>query len=327
MKTWLLLLLLPSLTFAERPSSINNRKDPIWVEVQSQQLVIYPEAKSIAAYELDAPDNDFEDFLGQVEQVSQTRYIILLLSPDSASLQRRLRALIHQHGIDLGLEPRSPGTKIDPIKMYKYYIPLMPERFLSRSTPWENRVWHEWQAQRGDCEVVVYSNSVVFLTNNFVLSREELQTPGNYFDQMLDRWKAGDYFPDIFCKEPGSEDLYGLIMDKIYICGAKMNEWTMAGTAIEVPPNGRTPVYLECRSNQLFAISADAPAQEFEISNLQSLEPATQFICFLVRPDSFDVFRKARKEAWEQGLDISCELQDASGPFAIGIEGKPPFPP
>ncbi len=116
------------------------------------------------------------------------------------------------------------------------------------------------------------------------------------------------------------------MMDKIYDHGTRKGDWTAAGTAIEVPANGRAPVYLECRGNQLFAIAADASAQEFEISNLKSFDPTTQFVCLLVRPDSFDIFRKVRKAAWEHGLDVSCELQDESGPLAIGPEGTPLFP-
>lgn len=326
MKTWLFLLLLPSLAFAQRPASINMRKDPVYIAVDSHGAVLYPDERSFPSSELDRPKNGFDQLLDDIEKVGSARYIVLLLSPDSASLHRRLRASIGQREIDIGLEPWVPSTKIDPAKMNKHFASLVPTAFLSSSTRLEHRLWHEWNAQRGNCEVRIYSNSVIFLTNNIALSWDDLQIPGNHFDQMLDRWEAGDDFPRVFCKEHGSDDLYAWLMDRIYDRGAKMNEWTMAGTPIEVPANGRAPVYLECRSNLLFSVSSDAPAREFEISNLKSLDPAAQFICLLVRPDGFEVFRQARKAAWEHGLDVSCELQDESGPFAIGPEGKPLFP-
>jgi hypothetical protein len=100
----------------------------------------------------------------------------------------------------------------------------------------------------------------------------------------------------------------------------------LTGLPIEVPANGRTAVYLECRSNQLFAISPDAPPEAFDIAQLSSFDSKSQYICFLVRPDSFDIFRKARSAAWEQHLGVSCELQDETGPFVIGTDGHLLFP-
>lgn len=53
MNKWLFLLLLPSLAFAKWPASANMRKDPIYVEVESQKVVIYPEKMEIPATSLD----------------------------------------------------------------------------------------------------------------------------------------------------------------------------------------------------------------------------------------------------------------------------------
>lgn len=323
MKKWLWFLLLPSLAVAQRPASINMRKDPVYISVNSQDIVLYPDERSFLPRDLDMPNSDFERLLDDIEKVGRVRYVVLLLSPDSSRLQRRLRTLIDQREIDLGLEPWDPGTKIDATKINKHFIPLVPESTLFITTRLEHRLWHEWRAQRGNCEIQVYSNSVLFLTNNLSVSWEELQIPDNPFDQMLDRWEAGDYFPGVFCKESGSDDMYAWIMNRIYDRGAKMNEWTAAGTPIEVPAAGRAPFYLECRGNRLFAVSGDAPAAEFEISGLKDLDPAAQYVCFLVRPDGFEIFRQARKAAWEHGLDVSCELQDETSPFAIGSEGTP----
>jgi hypothetical protein len=152
---------------------------------------------------------------------------------------------------------------------------------------------------------MVQSNTITFVTNNVVLSREELDIPGNPFDRMLDQWELGDPLPNYFCKEPGGEGLYDLIMDRIIERGRKMNEWTLPGLPIEVPANDRSPVYLECISNQIFSVSADAPPEIFDVSKLASFDTKSQYICFLVRPDSFDVFRKARTAAWEQHLGVT----------------------
>lgn len=326
MKKWLWLALIPSLVFAQKNIILSMGKDPVYVDVQSRQLIIYPDRQKISATELETPGNRFERLLDALHETRNTRYVILLLAPDSASLQRQLRAALRRHEIEVGLEPWKPGTEIIPAEMNQYYIPLMPAYGLRIAPPEEVKFGYEWLARNGHCEVVVHSNVVVFLTNNVVVSRADLQIPGNAFDRMLDQWDAGEPFPRYFCKEPGGEDLYDLIMDRIIERGSKKNGWTLPGLPIEVPANGRTPFYLECRSNQLFTVSADASPEVFDITQLASFDSKSQFICFLVRPDSFEIFRKARTAAWEQYLGVSCELQDESGPLTIGLDGHLLFP-
>ena len=87
------------------PKFQNMRQDPIYVDVESDRLIIYPEKKEIAARDLLLEGNEFEQFLDQVEQKKSTRYIVLLLRPGSAVFQRRLRAVIRDRKIDVGFEP------------------------------------------------------------------------------------------------------------------------------------------------------------------------------------------------------------------------------
>ncbi|RLD16215.1 hypothetical protein DRI50_02445 [candidate division KSB1 bacterium] len=37
---------------------------------------------------------------------------------------------------------------------------------------------------------------------------------------------------------------------------------------------------------------------------LKSIDPKKQFIFFIVRSDSYEIFREARKLAWEKNLDV-----------------------
>ena len=94
------------------PKFQNMRQDPIYVDVESDRLIIYPEKKEIAARDLLLEGNEFEQFLDQVEQVKSTRYIVLLLRPGSAVFQRRLRAVIRDRKIDVGFEPWEAGREI-----------------------------------------------------------------------------------------------------------------------------------------------------------------------------------------------------------------------
>jgi hypothetical protein len=87
------------------PKFQNMRQDPIYVDVEPEKLIIYPEKKEIAARDLMFEGNEFEKFLDQVEQVKSARYIVLLLRPGSAVFQRKLRQAIRDRGIGIGFEP------------------------------------------------------------------------------------------------------------------------------------------------------------------------------------------------------------------------------
>lgn len=57
-------------------------------------------------------------------------------------------------------------------------------------------------------------------------------------------------------------------------------------------------------------------------SRLAQIDPANQFVCFLVRPDSYKVFQRARALAWFRNINVACELQDEKNPIMIGPGGE-----
>ena len=60
-------------------------------------------------------------------------------------------------------------------------------------------------------------------------------------------------------------------------------------------------------------------------SRLEKIDPTTQFICFLVRPDSYKIFQRARNMAWIKNINVACELQDEKNPIMIGPGGERMF--
>lgn len=54
---------------------------------------------------------------------------------------------------------------------------------------------------------------------------------------------------------------------------------------------------------------------------LRELEPESDIITFLVRDDSFDVFKKARALAWLLKIQCSYELMDVDDPIKFGLGG------
>ncbi len=55
---------------------------------------------------------------------------------------------------------------------------------------------------------------------------------------------------------------------------------------------------------------------------LAELNPKTDYLAFIVRPDSFAAFRSARKVAWEQGFDVGWEPYQQDNPLVFGSGGR-----
>ncbi len=54
---------------------------------------------------------------------------------------------------------------------------------------------------------------------------------------------------------------------------------------------------------------------------LTGLDREKEMLTFMVRDDSFTVFKRARALAWEQKIEVSYELIDASGPIRLHGHG------
>lgn len=94
------------------PKFQNLRQDPIYIDVEADRLILVQEGKEILARDLMFEGNEFEKFLSEVEQIKSRRYIVLLLRPDSAVFQRKLRQIIRDREIDVGFEPWEAGRPI-----------------------------------------------------------------------------------------------------------------------------------------------------------------------------------------------------------------------
>lgn len=97
---------------SDAPKFLNMKQDPIYLDVERDRVTIYPEKTVILAKELLEDGNAFEKFLDRVELVKDQRYIVLMLRPDCAIFQRRLRRIIADRWIDIGFEPFDFGREI-----------------------------------------------------------------------------------------------------------------------------------------------------------------------------------------------------------------------
>jgi len=58
------------------------------------------------------------------------------------------------------------------------------------------------------------------------------------------------------------------------------------------------------------------------VQTLNRLDPQREFVAFIVRPDSFATFRKAREIAWRNGFNVGWEPHKADRPIIFGSSGR-----
>lgn len=97
---------------AAPPKFQNMSKNPVYVEVRGHDLIIYPDYTRVRDTELRIPGNPWEKFIERIATVRDTRYIVLLLRPDSALFQRQLRRVIKDHQIEVGFEPWDSNRRV-----------------------------------------------------------------------------------------------------------------------------------------------------------------------------------------------------------------------
>jgi len=297
----------------------------VYVDVQPDQATICPENTVITASMLTVPENEFIQLLEDIERVRKVRCLILVLRPGSDKFQRQLRQIVQKYPVDVGFEPWEAERPVSYEEMSKPHFAAEPEP----------------KPQSPRYVIDIQKDRILLTQDNLTVSRDELDTPGNAYETLIDRLEAegGNTFVIFDCDELNeiktwlpvlvpilaqrAPKLAQRMIDEV---DAQSQITVLAPTPLEVPANGREPVYFLCQSNKLLSVSANNQIKSAGISDLASFDPATRYICFLVRPDSLAIFREVRKTAWEQGLDISCELQAESGPLAIGADGHLLFP-
>lgn len=90
---------------AAQPFPFGNRqKEPVYVDVQKDHLVLYPSAEVVSIRDLERPGNAFERLLADVESKKNEEYVVLLARPGTASVFHRLKKAVLDRGIDLGWE-------------------------------------------------------------------------------------------------------------------------------------------------------------------------------------------------------------------------------
>lgn len=72
-------------------------------------------------------------------------------------------------------------------------------------------------------------------------------------------------------------------------------------------------------------VASDEKAGDWFGRILGALDLENEMLTFIVRDDSFAVFKKARAVAWTQKADVSYELLDVGDPLKFGLGGSQSF--
>jgi hypothetical protein len=82
----------------------NKEKEPSYVDVHPDHLVIYPGAEIVALRDLERKGNALERLLNIVQTNRNVEYVVLLARPGTATIVHRLKKVIRDRDIDLGCE-------------------------------------------------------------------------------------------------------------------------------------------------------------------------------------------------------------------------------
>ena len=113
------------------------------------------------------------------------------------------------------------------------------------------------------------------------------------------------------------------------------NEFLREGATVQISIDGQKMDFMTAMTGR-YRLMPDFTAEGYRLpkrfldetndmwygSQLDAINPETQFVCFFVRPDSFKVFQQARALAWLRGIDVSVELQDERNPLVFGHGGQ-----
>ena len=79
-------------------------REPEYIEVRANHILLYPGEKVVAAEQIEVPGGLFLTLLDKVESKKTKPYIVLIVRPGGVALYRRLKTLIQERGIDVGTE-------------------------------------------------------------------------------------------------------------------------------------------------------------------------------------------------------------------------------
>jgi hypothetical protein len=95
------------------PLFSNKSKEPSYIDVHPDKIIIYPGQAVVPVSELEQPGNAFEQLLNDIYEKRDKEYIVLALRPRTSRISKRLEDAITDRGIDVGQDFFEKGHELN----------------------------------------------------------------------------------------------------------------------------------------------------------------------------------------------------------------------
>lgn len=301
--------------------TFSQSKEPFYIDCQSNCVTLYPGSTNVTWEALQRPDNAVDKLLDQIQTNHQTQSVIVMARPNSVKVFRQVRKMVAERTIDVSYDVVDAGFKVrwegnvlavddSYAAVQKPGAPMAPP---PAAPPTPNPaagavknypsppMAHIARAPSGSEKQPIFfecRNDQIFNVDKVGLDEQVAKVLSSLTPGM----KSGD--PNAFIKTISSNEI-GNAYYKVspsYLLAMIM--------ALEPKPG--------VRGDDSGSLSeASSNFQQW----LRRLNAANHYLLFLVRDDSFIVFRHAREIAEKVGFDVGWELLDRGEPIKFGTGG------
>lgn len=291
-----LLLLLPTWACAQHAAPAETATEPLWVEVQTDKVIVHPGQVEFHAYDISIPDGLFAQWLKQITTNELKAPVALVFRPGDLALQRLLSGVFDKHNVPFFKEPWEADRPLDP-QLLRQSIEAAAEALPPRFTAAQGHL-KQLQIQ----STAVSSPTPVELPPKqepvyiecrhgqlFAISLAKIKEACDAKMVEILTQTAGD--DDAFLRQAAQTTLAvdGLQIDYTH---ALMGSYVLS----PLPDATGAPL-----TNQLVAV-----------------DPEHHILHLYVRPDSLEIFRQIRELAWRKRIQIKVELLDDKTFIKIG---------
>ena len=277
------ILLLQKLRAGGVRSAYETSKVPFYIDCWSNSVTLYPGATNVTWESLQQPGNPVEKLLDQVQANNNAKSVAVLARPDSVQVFRQVRKMVGVRQIDVSYDVVDAGQKLGATNTPS------PAVHIGRAP-----AGMEKQPMFFECR-----NEQVFFVDKIELDEK--------IAQMLAALKPGEFNgdPNGFVKATSRNEIGNAYYKVVpsYLAAMIM--------AIELKPGARGD-----DKNAL-----PDPNRNFQ-RWLRKFNSNTTYLLFVVRDDSFNIFRQAREIADKVGFEVNWELLKRDEPIKFGNNGK-----
>ena len=297
-------------------------KEPSYIDCWSNSVTLYPGATSVTWETLQRPDNAVEKLLDQIQANNKTQYVVVMARPDSVKVFRQVRKMVGERSIDVGYDvvdvdftvnwgqsvkklelsdatgPKQ-GAQIAPSPVVRQAPTAAVGQSMVYSPP---PMAHIVKAPDGSEKQPMFfecRNAQVFSVDKIGLDEKVAQM----LSALAPGQRSGD--PTSFVKAISDKEIGN---DNYKVMPSYLLAMIMA---LEPKPGVRG-------DNQGALPNASSKFQQC----LLKFKPQQYYLVFLVRDDSFPIFRQARELANQIGFDVGWEMLDKDEPLKFGTGGQ-----